>query len=146
MRSRGMVALFVLGWFFVGSGVAVVAAQCNNNAECGLIGYCQKSTGDCDGVGVCTARPSGCPDVWAPVCGCDGNTYGNNCEAAEAGINVAYQGQCLPPACQDNDDCEVGDFCQTPTRCMHRRGHLHAPTNPVPYSLGPGLRMRWYDL
>ncbi len=105
MKTSGVVALLYLGWFFAGPGVAVAAAQCNNNADCGLIGYCQKSTGDRDGVGVCTARPSACPDIWVPVCGCDGNTYGNNCEAAAAGINVFASGVCGPCPFDPSTDC-----------------------------------------
>jgi hypothetical protein len=38
-----------------------------------------------------------CPDIWAPVCGCDGNTYANGCVAAGARINVAYEGECASP-------------------------------------------------
>ena len=35
-----------------------------------------------------------CTDIWAPVCGEDGHTYGNACEAECAGVGVAHEGPC----------------------------------------------------
>jgi len=37
-----------------------------------------------------------CPDVYDPVCGVDGMTYGNACEAACAGEQILHEGACEP--------------------------------------------------
>lgn len=37
-----------------------------------------------------------CPMIYAPVCGSNGVSYGNSCEAECAGITEYYDGECLP--------------------------------------------------
>ena len=50
--------------------------------------------GAADGGGMCRPRPQACPDVVDPVCGCDGETYGNACVAATSGVDVLRPGRC----------------------------------------------------
>ena len=41
-----------------------------------------------------------CPAVFDPVCGADGETYNNSCEAEVAGVEVVHEGACsdIPPS------------------------------------------------
>lgn len=50
-----------------------------------------------DSLGFCVRRPSpACPEIYSPVCGCDGMTYSNGCFANAAGQDIVHTGECAP--------------------------------------------------
>lgn len=80
----------------------IIRHQCGGFAglRCGPGQYCQMPTGVCnrpDASGTCQPRPRICTRIYAPVCGCDGQTYANACEAAANGASVAHRGRCRGP-------------------------------------------------
>lgn len=87
------------------------AGDCGG-ATCNATEYCHHAVG-CDSADVsCEVRPEICPDIFRPVCGCDGTTYGNACEAAAAGVDVASDGECATtdtcvPACAPGTTCQA---------------------------------------
>jgi hypothetical protein len=68
--------------------------------QCSDDEFCQTRVGQCSDArhfGRCVDRPEACTKEYAPVCGCDGVTYGNRCQAASAGVSIASNGECEPP-------------------------------------------------
>jgi hypothetical protein len=88
--------------------------ECAPGVVCVGDEFCDHNAG-CDGPGRCVPYdPFGsCPIGPTPVCGCDGTTYGNVCEATRAGVDVATDRACgVPPdACLMDRDCLRRERC-----------------------------------
>jgi hypothetical protein len=59
--------------------------------------FCEHPAGSCrvaDGAGTCKRLPQACDAIFSPACGCDGKTYGNDCERQLAGVPLDHAGAC----------------------------------------------------
>jgi hypothetical protein len=94
--------------------------MCTTNADCGELAFCQKAVGACAARGSCRPRSAMCTAQFDPVCGCDGSTYSNVCEAGRTGVSVAYAGQC-GHVCAGiaGRPCPAGEVCNLPAGECH---------------------------
>jgi len=80
--------------------------SCHDNTDCNSNEFCELS--DCSAeTGSCSITPATCTTLVDPVCGCDGVTYSNACNAALNKVSVDYQGECAATnetiICTDSD-------------------------------------------
>lgn len=85
---------------------------CADNTECVDGQFCALDD-SCSNPGACRPRPQACdPSDREEVCGCDGMTYPNECEASQAGVRVSALGMC---DCNTNTDCGSDEYCNAIT-------------------------------
>jgi hypothetical protein len=109
--GRLVAALIVMSGIASGSAWAAASASPNsanldeacggpNHITCNSALYCQLPAGQCsaaDVPGVCAKAPDFCMRVSRPVCGCNGKTYLNECEARKARVAIDTSGACKKP-------------------------------------------------
>lgn len=81
----------------------------------------------CSEDGACNAEPQGCvcAEIYAPVCSESSTTFGNQCEADCAGVNVVHTGECGIPG----DQCGTirGLSCLGDNKCRFGASQFSYP-------------------
>ena len=85
-----------------GPAIANLDEACGgpDKITCNSALFCHLPDGQCsapDAAGTCAKAPDFCMRVSRPVCGCNGKTYPNECEARHAKTAIDTTGACKKP-------------------------------------------------
>jgi len=91
-------------------------------------------------IGFSCVRPTdtsaACTYLWEPVCGQNGRTYSNKCFAEQAGVKIAYRGQCKKTECKQDADCPKTRCIGAASKCID--GECIVPRCIEPLPTEPG--------
>jgi hypothetical protein len=80
---------------FQAMSTSATLPACAPGDFCGANKFCELPSGTCGAQqGMCRYRPIACPGPIIPVCGCDGISYGNDCERQAGGVSKQSDGLC----------------------------------------------------
>lgn len=121
---------------------------CSFTGEIGATGLecvpgetCLPNVGTCSGKveGLCKKLNATCPTQTNAVCGCDGNTYINVCEAQKVGMIIKHGGKCqsqvlTPCGGKTGGTCPMGQTCDIDGCDKDSSGFCYAepPNNQCP--------------
>lgn len=77
---------------------SATAGGCRSSSDCedrSLL--CELPKGQCknpEAKGTCEKKPDACTQNFNPVCGCDGQTYPNDCDRKMKGAQLDHEGEC----------------------------------------------------
>jgi hypothetical protein len=77
-----------------GSGRACGGFAGTNCAANEFCDFGRDTCGAGDEQGICQLRPSGCNDIFEPVCGCDRVVHSSQCDAHAHGVDLDATGSC----------------------------------------------------
>jgi hypothetical protein len=145
---------------FIGAG-GFMSSPCSNNDQCGGASFCELPGNSCGNVsfvviapqpgaaggssggallpnigpGVCLSTDLKCAAIQSPVCGCDGNTYVNDCFRKVAGVSKLSDGKCGTTTVTSTEgsacgvfpgkgtlSCGPGLFCEQDTKVCSMNG------------------------
>jgi hypothetical protein len=91
--------MFLVGLGATEAAAAGIGETCDGIAaiKCDDGLWCEHPEGQCkvaDAAGTCIKPPEICTQDYNPVCGCDGETYGNDCMRKVAKVQLDHGGEC----------------------------------------------------
>ena len=92
-----LIALVSCGSSSDGDNTSKEGEACSIDAESTCEGglFCEYPIGSCgETKGKCSAVPQICATIYMPVCGCDGVTYSNACEAKGHRLSLKNDREC----------------------------------------------------